>query len=133
MTGEPKVLVNRTSKPLTIQKSGVQIILKPGPNHVTADWIRFAKQQHPRMGSFDASGMEGDYLVGVEGTTDDCSPIPEGEEHTAIERFDRAKMDGDASEAVGIETGVRPPVRRVPSDAMGVGPDALFTADTARG
>jgi hypothetical protein len=119
MIGEIVTLINRTSRPLNVVQNGREIVLKPGKNPVTADWIRFAKQQHPRMGTFDPSGLDGDYLVAVEGHDPDemCLPIPPGEEHRASERFDRRRMDVEGQSAQEVVTGVRPPQRRLPGDA----------------
>ena len=101
MIGEILTLINRTSKPLDVTQNGRTIVLKPGRNPVTSDWVRFAKQQHPRMGTFDPSGLQGEYLVAVEGMDpeDHCTMIPPGEEHKSIERFDRSQMDAEAQSA----------------------------------
>lgn len=125
MQGEPIVLVNRTSRPLTVKQNGRSITLQPGRNHLTSDWVRFAKLQNPRMGTFDPSGLEGDYLVGVEGH-DDCTPIEPGREHLGIERFDRSQMDEESRHVVAIGTGVSFPRRRVPGEAGELPDDALF-------
>jgi hypothetical protein len=119
MVGEILTVINRTSRPLDVVKDGRTIVLKPGKNMLTADWVRFAKQQHPRMGTFDPSGLQGDYLIAVEGydPPETCAPIPPGEEHRAIERFDRSQMDAEAQTAEVIQTGIRPPQRRLPGDA----------------
>lgn len=115
MTGEPCILVNRSSQPLEMKKNGVVKILKPGENLSTTDWIKFAKMQNPRMGTFDHSGLNGDYLVGVKGV-DDCSMIAPGEEHRngGIEKFDRTLpgFDPAAASAQPVATGITPPMKR---------------------
>jgi|SRR5688572_11388963 hypothetical protein len=130
MTGEPCVLINRTSQPLTVTKNGVSKILKPGKNLLTTDWIRFAKMQNPRMGTFDQSGMNGDYLVGVEGH-DDCSMIAPGQEHKngGLEKFDRTAegFDATAATAQPVATGIVPPMRRVPGEMSPLPNDVLMT------
>lgn len=128
MVGEMLVLVNRTSKPLVVQQNGRQVTLKPGDNHITADWVRFAKQQHPRMGTFDPSGLEGEYLVGVKDSEDDCSMIEPGAEHKSVERFDRSQMDEDAAKAEIVPTGITPPIRRIPSEMSAVPAGAQFSS-----
>jgi hypothetical protein len=127
MRGDFVTLVNRTSQPLTFKANGRTYRLQPGANAVTNELVRFAKLQLPRMGTFDPSGLQGDYLVGVKGV-DDCSMIPPGEEHKGnkVERFDRSQMDDEAAQAVVLSTGIQQPRRRVPSEAGGVGPDVAF-------
>jgi hypothetical protein len=125
MTGEMVTIVNRTSQPLDVIMNGRTLVLQPGENHVTADWIRFAKSQHPRLGTFDEGGLDGDYLVGVKGY-DDCSLIPPGQEHKAVERFDRSSFDDPvARSAEVVHTGITPPRRRVPNET-GVPAEAIF-------
>ncbi len=120
--GEPCTLINRTNKVLEVTMNGRVIKLKPGKNLATTDWIRFAKQQHPRMGTFDPSGMDGDYLVAVEGydKPENCTMIAPGDEHhgNGVERFDRQHPDFDpeAATAEVVRTGIQPPKRRVPSE-----------------
>lgn len=126
MVGEMCTLVNRTSSPLVVTQNGRQITLKPGDNPITTDWIRFAKQQHPRMGTFDPSGIDGDYLVGVKGV-DDCSMIEPGTEHKGIDRFDRTQMDEDAASAELVRTGITPPKRRIPNEMSAIPSNAEFT------
>lgn len=127
MVGEICIVVNRTSGPLVVQQNGRQIILKTGENSITSDWIRFAKQQHPRMGTFDPSGLHGEYLIGVKGY-DDCSMIEPGQEHKAKELFDRTQMDEEAQTAVEVRTGIQPPMRRVPAEMSPLPGEALFNS-----
>ncbi len=113
--GEPCVLVNRTCNPLTVQKDGITKIFQPGDNISTTDWIRFAKQQHPRLGTAGPSGLDGESLIGVRGFPGEkLDLIPPGQEHKGIEIFDRSHPDFDPSErdVVHVPTGIRPPVKR---------------------
>ena len=128
MIGEIVTLINRTSKSLDVVQNGRTIVLKPGRNPVTSDWVRFAKQQHPRMGTFDPSGLQGDYLVGVEGfdSPEACAMIEPGEEHKSIERFDRTQMDPEAQSAEQVPTGIRPPQRRLPGEAGAIPLETQF-------
>jgi hypothetical protein len=116
MIGESCIIINRTSKPLEVLQNGVVKVLNPGENHLTTDWIRFAKQQHPRMGTFDEGG-NGEYLVAVKGfdKPEDCQMIPPGDEHPnhGLELFDRSAMtDPQARFAVPEQSGIPMPRRR---------------------
>lgn len=119
MVGEACILINRTSKPLQFIQNGVTRVLKPGKNPGTTDQIRFAKTQNPRMGSFDSSGQQGQYLVGVEGMdpAEDCTLLKPGEEHFrgGAEKFDRSheSFDGASRDAVIVPSGVAQPRGRV--------------------
>lgn len=131
MIGEACVLINRTSTPLEVVKDGVTKVLKPGKNNATTDWIRFAKMQHPRMGTFDASGLSGEYLVAVEGSDDDGSMLPPGSERKngAVEKFDRSdsSFEGDAATAVPMASGVAMPMARVPNEMSPLPKDTTFS------
>ena len=132
--GEACILINRTSQVLEITMNGRVIKLKPGRNPATTDWIRFAKQQHPRMGTFTPSGMEGDYLVAVEGydPPENCTMIPPGQEHRGlgVERFDRQHPDFDPEAATAeiVRTGIQPPQRRVASEMSPLPADVTVSA-----
>lgn len=110
--GEVVTLINRTNRDLTVRFDGRTRILKPGPNPITAEWIRFAKMQNPRMGTFAPGTLQGDYLVGVEGI-DDVSMIDPNEEaqRRQVEMFDRG-TEADRGNIVRDQgTGERPPKR----------------------
>lgn len=121
MIGESCVLINRTSKPLSFIQNGVTRVLKPGKNPGTTDQIRFAKTQNPRMGSFDYTGQQGQYLVGVEGLdpAEECTLLKPGEEHLhgGAEKFDRSHESFPAlekgMEVVVVPSGVAQPRGRV--------------------
>jgi hypothetical protein len=120
MIGEACTIINRTSKPLEVIQNGVVRVLHPGENQLTTDWIRFAKQQHPRMGTFDEGG-NGDYLVAVKGfdKPEECAMIPPGKEHpnNGLELFDRSTMSNpEARTATGEATGLAQPRRRVAAE-----------------
>lgn len=70
-------VVNRTSHPLRATKDGKHHIFQPGDNWVTADWVRFVKAQNIIPGTKNYSTLQVMYLVGVKGTQDDLSPIPD--------------------------------------------------------
>lgn len=129
MVGEIVTVINRTSGPLDVVKDGRTIVLKPGRNMMTSDWVRFAKQQHPRQGTFDPSGLQGDYLIAVEGydPPEACTPIVPGEEHRSIERFDRRQMDVEGQAAVEVNTGIRPPQRRLPGETGAIPASTQFS------
>lgn len=131
-TGEACTLINRTSGILSVTMNGRSINLKPGKNLGTTDWIRFAKQQHARMGTFDPSGLDGDYLIAVEGydPPERCTMIAPGEEHLGIEKFDRThpEFDQTAATAVVQATGIQPPKRRVQSEMSPLPHDVLVSS-----
>lgn len=87
MVGEVVNLVNRTLRPLTVRFDGRTRVLQPGNNAITSEWVRYAKLQNPRMGSFAPGTLDGDYLCGVEGV-DETDMIDEAE-NPSVERFDR--------------------------------------------
>lgn len=119
-TGEVVTLINRTSRPLNVKFDGKVRVLQPGPNAITAEWVRFAKLQNPRMGSFLAGTLEGDYLVGVEGV-DDCSMIDPTTEPAAIEMYARPEGTVD-----NLSTGERDPRRMNAGEFAGQGTAAEF-------
>jgi hypothetical protein len=135
MTGEACTLINRTSKPLTFIQNGVTRVLKPGKNAGTTDQIRFAKTQNPRMGTFDASGQQGQYLVGVEGfdPPEECTMLKPGDEHLrgGHEKFDRSHESFPAlekgTEVVVVPSGVAQPRGRV-SEISTLPPDTVVSS-----
>lgn len=110
--GEVVTLINRTNRDLTARFDGRTRILKPGANLITAEWVRYAKLQNPRMGSFVPGTLQGDYLVGVEGV-DDVSMLDMGEEagRRTIEMFDRGDEASRGNAVKDQGTGERPPSR----------------------
>lgn len=124
--GEVVTLINRTSRNLTVIFDGKSRVLKPGPNAITAEWVRYAKLQNPRMGSFIPGTLEGDYLVGVEGV-DICDMIDESQEPRAIERFDRRGEADRGNVVTNKGTGERDPRRMNAGEFAGAVPlDAEF-------
>lgn len=103
-------IVNRVWFPLIVTKNGAQRTLQPGENFLTADWVRFAKLQNPRMGSFTPGTIDGDYLVGVK-DMDDCSMISPDEAGLGKEKFDRSGDIADGKTVEVQQTGIRPPTR----------------------
>lgn len=117
--GEQVCIVNRVWFPLTVTKNGQQRTLQPGENYLSADWVRFAKLQNPRMGSFVPGTIDGDYLVGVQGV-DDCSMISPDDAGLGKEKFDRSGDVAAGKEIIIQQTGIRPPTRMsdpLPNDA----------------
>jgi hypothetical protein len=110
--GEVVTLINRTNRELSVRFDGRTRILKPGPNLITAEWVRFAKMQNPRMGSFVPGTLQGDYLVGVEGI-DEVSMIDMGAEsqRRTIEMYDRGGEADRGNTITDRGTGERPPQR----------------------
>lgn len=83
---EMVTLVNRAPVDLTVQFDGQTKTLKPGPNEIPGITVPYAKNQNPIMGSQDPynpniTGCQ--FLVGVAGTKDNCTPLTqvEWEEH----------------------------------------------------
>lgn len=96
MDGEIVNIFNRTTRKLSVTRNGVEKTLLPGDNHLPEGWVRFAKQQNPRMGTQDYGTLGAEYLVGVKVDTrtgveqvDDLSLIPAGQEHISEERLNR--------------------------------------------
>lgn len=99
MTGNPIVLVNRTTSPLTFVADSRHYELKPGANYGYLEGhARLAQAQNPLPGSEIYHSLDFTSLVGVkdiEGKEiSDCSPISdetilEAEEQSLGERFDR--------------------------------------------
>ena len=106
------VVINRTSRDLTVQVDSRQWVLKPGRNaglsHIVAER---AIKQHPRRGTFDTRLGGGESLVGVEGFTpaDQLTPIPPGREHLGEGLVDRQAFPLSKN----VETELLPERRRV--------------------
>jgi hypothetical protein len=95
--GEIVNIFNRCAKKvLSVTRNGVEKKLLPGDNHLPEGWVRFAKQQNPRMGTAEYGTFAAEYLVGVKADArlgqeqrDDISVIADGDEHVSIERINR--------------------------------------------
>ena len=71
-------LFNRAPIELSVVFDGQSKTLAPGPNTVPAVVVPFAKNQNPIMGSQDPYNPHisgGKYLVGVENSKDNCTPL----------------------------------------------------------
>ena len=71
-------LVNRAPEPLSVCFDGQESTLQPGVNMVPAICVLYAKNQNPILGTADVnnpnvSGCK--YLVGVQGTKDNVTPL----------------------------------------------------------
>ena len=82
-------IINRTNRVLSVVCDGRTFQLKPGKNMVPSTVVPYALKQHPQMGTFDATGLQGESLVGVEGMTP-TTPIAPEDEARGLERFDRS-------------------------------------------
>lgn len=114
MIGEVVTVINRTSHPLDVKMNGRTRTLAPGPNQLTTEWIRFAKMQNPRRGTFKPGTIDGEYLVGVQGfdAPELCSMLAPDEEHLSdIEMFNRSGEAADGHVVTNVATGERPPRR----------------------
>jgi hypothetical protein len=100
-------IVNRTSKPLEAIWDGRRYELKPGKNSLPDLIARKAMEQNPILGTETIYSIGNcQSLLGVVEWNNDCSPL---EQSDAIERLDRSKLGGVASEAVVVrgDTGIR--------------------------
>jgi hypothetical protein len=87
-------LINRTTRRLTVTVDGRQWDLEPGENrNIPSAVAQYAQKQHPRLGTFDESGLFGESLIAVKGVTpaDQATMIPPGREHLGDELIDRVK------------------------------------------
>lgn len=91
------VLVNRTNRLLSCRYDGEDITLQPGENAgFPKVAVPYAKKQNPLMGSKHPNDPRRYIsLVGVKGTKDDCSPIPEEVMRTADSKLEVVDRDGD--------------------------------------
>lgn len=98
MTGDPCVIVNRTSDPLTFVADSKHYTLTPGENYgLNTGHAGFAMRQNPLMGSENYYSLEFISLVGIKGSTDyPCDPISDEailEAMNSVERFSRKDTD----------------------------------------
>lgn len=97
--GDPIVLVNRTSKPLTFKANGQDHVLEPGDNFgYNTGHAEFAYKQHPVPGTADYGTLEFMSKIGIkrrDGTVlYDCSPLTDEflEQMADLEYFDVASL-----------------------------------------
>ena len=89
-------LVNRAPVPLTVRFDGQETTIHPGENQIPKIAITCAKNQNPIMGTADADNPSirgGQYLVGVKGTEDDCTPLTKQEWETHLGKPSRMNVD----------------------------------------
>jgi hypothetical protein len=109
-SGNPVVLVNRTSEVLSFVVDGQHFKINPGENFgFHSGQVRFAKTQNIVRGTENYSTTRFESLVGVKGTTDDVSPISNEDLQAAIElsngeRFDRSSMGPGAQRTTKINS-----------------------------
>lgn len=94
--GEIVTIVNRTNQPLEVIMNGEIKTLYPGENPgIPWEWVRFAKNQHPVMGTedprFPMSLRSFISKVGVLGTKDPIDPIDDSG-NPAVERMDASLL-----------------------------------------
>lgn len=108
LSGDPVVLINRTSKPLSFKADGRDYVLKPGKNYgLTTAHVKFAKGQNPLPGTEDYYSLAFESLVGVEGGK---NPTDEISDETldalkGVERFDVSTMDPEAQKGRSRQKG----------------------------
>lgn len=126
--GEIVNIFNRCAKKvLSVTRNGVEKKLLPGDNHLPEGWVRFAKQQNPRMGTAEYGTVAAEFLVGVKADprlgqeqVDDISVIPDGEEHVSVERINRETVPEVARRKAKVEPGFIPASDR-PNRQSGLG------------
>lgn len=126
MDGEIVNIVNRTTHKLSVTRNGVEKTLLPGDNHLPEGWVRFAKQQNPRMGTEDYGSLGAQYLVGVKvdersglEQVDDISPIAPGDEHISEERINRQTVPEEERRTKAKKEKVQVPFRGERSAPLG--------------
>jgi len=90
-------LVNRTSDPLNVRYDGEDITLQPGENPgFPLVAVGYAKRQNPLMGSKHPINLNKYIsLVGVKGTKDDVTPIPQEVLDRAARKMEVIDRDGE--------------------------------------
>ncbi len=90
-------LVNRTSRVLSVRYDGEDISLQPGENPgFPAVAVPFAKRQNPLMGSkHPINPNRFISLVGVKGSKDDCTPIPDAVLEAADRKLEVIDRNGE--------------------------------------
>jgi hypothetical protein len=90
-------LVNRTSRPLNCRYDGEDITVQPGENPgFPRVAVPYAKKQNPLMGSkHPVDPRKYISLVGVKGTKDDVTPIPDEVMLAADRRLEAVDRDGE--------------------------------------
>lgn len=79
---ELKTVVNRSPKPLSVTFDGQETIIPVGESQIPSITINYAKNQNPVMGSADPNNPSlsgSQYLIGVKGTRDNCTPLTKDE------------------------------------------------------
>ena len=90
-------LVNRTNRVLSCRYDGEDIALMPGDNPGFPQVaVPYAKKQNPLMGSKHPNDPRRYIsLIGVKGTKDDCTPIPEEVLRHADTKLEVVDRDGE--------------------------------------
>lgn len=128
MTGEPCILVNRTSSPLEFVADSRHYKLLPGDNvGLNTGHAPFAMAQNPLMGSENFHSLEFQSLVGIKGVTD-CAPIDEDEllvSYDKVERFNREEAG-----LAKVKTVKKPRPVRSAESSSGAGQRSFAVAST---
>lgn len=119
--GDKVTIRNRVNKPLEVIMNGEIMTLHPGDNlGIPWEWVRFAKNQHPVMGTEDPRfpGSLRSFIskVGVVGTKDPLDYIDD-QGNAAVERLDASLLP---EREIVVNTRWRPPVlsrMEAPADA----------------
>lgn len=132
MIGRIVTVINRTSRTLKATKDGVDMSFPPGETHVTADWVRFIKQQNPVPGTSNPFTLEFESLFGVKGSKDDCSEISDDILNALpVEKLDRSMLDQKFQHT--DTKAVRFPRGRVGVQAPSTGMSELLNTDRTGG
>lgn len=116
--GEVCTLINRTDQAFDVIQDGHTLTLQPGENpNVDITWIRYAKNQHPVMGTdkpFTINHFES--KVAVKGSKDDTSPIrydPRTGMTECVSRLDHSHLPDAVVESTGFRPDRVAPVNRL--------------------
>lgn len=117
--GETCTLINRMAVPLPITQDGHEIVLQPGENpNIDRSWIRYAKNQHPVMGTdkpFTINHFES--KVALKGSKDPCEPIsydPKTGRSECVSRLDHSHLPDAVVESTGFRADMVRPTNRIP-------------------
>lgn len=120
--GETCTLINRMETPLDIMQDGFTITLQPGENlNIDRSWIRFAKNQHPVMGTDQPFAINHcEYKVGVKDSKDPTSPLKFNKKTgrtQCVSRLDHSHLSNVVTESTGFNPDrVRPVIRDAPGE-----------------
>lgn len=111
-------VVNRAPVAINVRFDGQDIALTPGINRIPKVAIQYAKNQNPIMGSQDPENPHisgGQFLIGVVGSRDNCTPLTEEEWATHCAKPCRMDTDLLFEERYGNDPKAKMIVRGKPS------------------